>query len=50
LAVVVDGVEVDEEGAAGFGRFGVTVCLMLEEGSGCAAGLRTPDFFYKKIC
>lgn len=40
LAAVMEGVELDEELAAGFG---VTIGL-LDDGRGCAAGLRTSDF------
>jgi len=36
----MEGVELDEELAAGFG---VTIGL-LDDGRGCAAGLRTSDF------
>jgi len=45
LAAVMEGVELDEVLAAGFRTFGVTVGLMLDDGRGCAAGLRTPDFW-----
>ena len=47
LAAAMEGVELDEELAAGFERFGV-VGLILDEGRGCAAGLLIPDFLCKK--
>lgn len=44
----MEGIGLGAEVILGFGRFGATGDLTSDEGSGCAAGLRPPDFFYRK--